>query len=145
MIAKIISNGTYFICISNWNTTSDVFEEFLNNLKKYLASKKYFTNWRFSIILDNATYHNTKQIYKKLEEITTNVWFLPAYTPKFQPVEIFFCIVKCKLIELKLNNVIKLDWREGENLIKSTLRSMDHSTIIKCFKKAIVNIQEVLK
>ena len=106
MIAAIISNGTYFISISNWNTTSGVFEEFLNNLKKYLASKKYFTNWRFSIILDNATYYKTKQIDKKLEEITANVWFLPAYTPQFQPVEIFFGIVKCKLRELKLNNVI---------------------------------------
>ena len=55
---------------------------------------------------------------------------MPAYTPMFHIVEIFFDIVKCKLWELKLDNVIKLDWSEGEGLIKNTLGSVDPSIII---------------
>ena len=87
------------------------FDEFLHNLMKYLASKKYFDNWRFFVILDNVAYHKTDHVNKKLEEMTKNIFFLPAYTPQFQPVEIFFGIVKWKLRELKLRNTINLEWR----------------------------------
>ena len=95
--------------------------------------------------MDNAAYHKTNQVQRKLEEMTANICFLPAYTPQFQPVEIFFGIVKCKLKELKLSNTINLEWRKGEKLIRSILKTISPSTIIKCFKKAIVSMQEVLK
>ena len=145
IIAAIISNGTYFVRLSNLNTTSDIFEEFLWDLKKYINSKNYFSGWRFSVILDNASYHKTKKISEKLVDMNCNVVYLPPYTPQFQPIEIFFGIVKCKLRELKLKDVVQLDWREGESLVMNILRSVSPVSIIKCFNKAIVNIEEVLK
>ena len=144
LITAIISNGTYLVRLSHSNTISEVFEEFLWDLNKYIASKKYLDYWRLSVILDNATYHKTKKIADKLSEMRVNVWYLPPYTPQFQSVETFFGIVKVKLSELRLGNIIKLDSREGEELVKSKLSSINPATIIKYFNKAIINIQDVM-
>ena len=102
-------NGTYLVRLSHSNTTSEIFEEFLWDLKKYIALKKYLDNWRLSVILDNATYHKIKKISDKLSEMRVNVWYLPPYTTQFQPVKTLFGIVKVKLRELRLSNIIKLD------------------------------------
>ena len=71
-----------------------------------------------------------------------NVWYLPPYTPQFQPVEYFFGKAKSKLRELKLSNCIRLNSKEGEELVKSTLISISLTSIIKCFSKAIRYIQD---
>ena len=81
IIAAIISNGAYFARLSNLNTTSEIFEEFLWDLKKYINSKIYFSGQRFIIILDNASYHKTKKISDKLIDMNCNVLYLPPYTP----------------------------------------------------------------
>ena len=73
-----------------------------------------------------------------------NVWYLPQYTPQFQSVEYFFGIAKSKLRELKLSNCIRLNSKEGEELVKSTLSLISPASIIKCFSKAIRNIQDAL-
>ena len=144
LIAEIISKGTYFVRLSHLNTSSEVFEEFFLDLKKYITSKKYLDDWQLSFILDNASYHKTKKIFDKLIEMRVNVWYLPPYTPQFQPVETFFGITKSKLRELKLSNWVRLDTKEGEILVENTLRSISPASIIKCFNKAIINIQNVL-
>ena len=139
LIAAIISNGTYFVRLSHWNTSSEVFEEFLWDLKKYITSRKYLDDWQLSFILDNASYH--KNFFDKLIEMRVNVWYLPPYTPQFQPVETFFGITKSKLRELKLSNWVRLDNKEGEILVKNTLSSINPASIIKCFNKAFINIK----
>ena len=95
-------------------------------------------------MLDNASYHKSKNIEDKLNEIKVYVWYLPPYTPQFQPVEYFFGITRSKLRELKLSNCIRLNSKEGEELVKSILSSISPASIIKCFSKAIRNIQDVL-
>ena len=126
------------------NTSSSIFEEFLWNLKKYISSKKYFKNWRLFVLLDNASYHKSKNIVDKLNEMKVNVWYLPSCTPRFQSVEYFFGIAKSKLRGLKLSNFIRLNSKEVEKLVKSMQSSISPVSIIKCFSKAIRNIQDVL-
>ena len=70
--------------------------------------------------------------------------YLPPYTPQYQLVETFFGIVKVKLRELRKSNIVKFDLRKGEEIVKSTLSSINPDTIIKCFNKAIINIQKAI-
>ena len=55
IITAIILNWTYLVRLYHSNITSDVLEEFIRYLKKYIASNKYLDYWRLSVILDNAT------------------------------------------------------------------------------------------
>ena len=144
IIAAIFSNGTYFVRLSNMNTKADIFEEFLWDLEKFINSKNYFSGWRFSIILDNASYHKTNKIRDKLISMNNNVWYLPPYTPQFQPVEVFFGIIKGKLREAKLKCAVRLDLKEGEDLIHRLIRSISPAFIIKWFRKAIVSIRQTI-
>ena len=66
-----------------------------------------------------------------------NELYLSQYIPQFQSFELLFGIAKSNLRELKLSNWIRLNSKEGEELVKSTLSSISNASITKCFSKAI--------
>ena len=47
-------------------------------------------------LVDNASYHNTKESRLKLTEIFDHIFFITPYTPQYATIEHFFNNVKMK-------------------------------------------------
>ena len=97
LVAAIFSDGNYFIKISDQNTDSVKFIEFINDLAKYIKSKEYYDGKKFWWMADNASYNKSKEAVSALEEKFYGVCFIPPYSPQFAAIELFFNIIKSRI------------------------------------------------
>ena len=89
MIAGILSNGDYLLFVFNQTTESDIFSYYLVVLNYILSRSVKFNNRVVRLILDNNSYHWSKDAISKINELNLNVIFLPPYSPNLAPVEQF--------------------------------------------------------
>ena len=137
IIAAIFSNGTYFVKISNENTTSDYFCEFITDLNKHIKSKAYFFKKNMIALLDNARVHKTSAAISKMTTVFENVSFLLAYTPQFAPVELFFAMIKCKIRSFTFDKSINYRAEKLKEMLKNKIKEVSPSMIIKSFAKTL--------
>ena len=50
-----------------------------------------------TVIMDNASFHPKKELYKMADRYSVNLLFLPPYSPGFNPIEKFLANLKRRL------------------------------------------------
>ena len=142
MIAAIMSDGNYFWRISNSNTNTAIFVEFLSDFRKALALNESYSQKRLVAIIDNASYHRSSTSFQMLSRTFSNVIFLPQYSPQFAPIELFFLILKSKMRSLELRTSVNLSKEQGREVIQELVRNLEPYQIIGWFSKTIRQIRE---
>ena len=83
IIAGMMSNGIISPLISNYNTDASFFNIWLErHLLPELPEKSV-------IVLDNASFHNTKKTKEIIENHGHKILFLPPYSPDLNPINFF--------------------------------------------------------
>ena len=77
IVAAIFSDSNYFIKISDQNTNGSLFAEIIIELIKFIKSKKYYSSKRFWWMLDNVSFHKSKDVKSLLKENFQGVCFIP--------------------------------------------------------------------
>ena len=129
IIAAIWSDGEFIIQIVNSTTNSEIFQEFICILNYALKFVMKSETKNIYFIMDNATIHTcekTKKLFTKFKNI---VKYLPPYSPKLAPVELFFNIVKQKIRMKNSEEYIDFDKQWGKNCIYFSVDSILKSHI----------------
>lgn len=72
------------------------------------------------VVMDNLSPHKTSRIVSLIEEAGAELWYLPPYSPDFNPIELMWSKVKAYLRAAKA--------RSKEALWKATARALDTVT-----------------
>ncbi|WUR04947.1 DDE-3 domain-containing protein [Vairimorpha necatrix] len=71
------------------------------------------------LIVDNASFHHSREVLQKLNNLGINHKFLPPYSPQLNPIEEFFSMLKARFssfhntesqIETRIENVLSLNY-----------------------------------
>ena len=100
LIMAIWSDGSWISLIVNEAINSTKFVWFLKIMGSWLKSHDCFGYSKIAIILENWAIHKSATTRNWLEKIECTIFFIPAYSPDFAPVEFWFSIFKRKLTEL---------------------------------------------
>ena len=90
IISAFWSDGEYICEIIDSTVNSIIFGSFLWILKYFLKMRNLYDNDKSVVILDNASYHTSKQKIRIFKYLCLNVQILPPYSPTLDPVEVFF-------------------------------------------------------
>ena len=143
-IMSICSWGSWFLLLTNHTSNSDIFELFLNKLNDWIATNDNFQGKEVLIVMDNWSIHKSKQIMQKLKYMKWKVAFLPAYTPLFAPIEMWFSRIKQILRSRWNSKVVKLSNKESFNEIYSCLKEIKSEDVKILFKEMYSTIDKYL-
>ena len=105
IIAWIFSEANYFLRISKKNTNSEMFIEYIDDLKRCIRSKEYYLNKRFWVLLDNVSFYKNIRSIKKLKEVFRDILFFYLYSSQFASIKLFFNILIQKQKKNMFNSV----------------------------------------
>ena len=144
IISAILSDGSRILKLSDSNTNGDSFIEFANELRRFIRSKKQHSNKSIMLIIDNASYHKSSKVTSYLKSVFKVVFFIPPYTPRFNPIELYFRNMKAILWKRLLKSAIKLFTEQGKLEIERMISEVEPASIIGWFSKTIRNMSEFL-
>ena len=145
LVAAIFSDDNYFIKITDQNTDSVKFVEFINDLAKYIKLKEYYDGKKFWWIADNASYHKSKEAVSALEEKFYGVCFIPPYSPQFAVIELFFNIIKSRIKLIVFEEAQKLDSKEAKKMVSEVIHGVTQQSVISWFRHVFRNMAELFK
>ena len=117
LITAFWSDGEYIWATVNTTVNSEWFKGFIWIVVHLLNSRRNIINKDALLMLDNASYHTSKDTKEKLINLGLNVNFLSPYSPILAPVEQFFKLLKSKIKSYNFENRIKLKTKEGTELV----------------------------
>ena len=144
IISAILSDGSWILKLSDSNTNGDSFMKFANELRRFIRSKKQYSNKNIMLIIDNASYHKSSKVTSYLKSVFKVVFFIPPYTPKFNPIELYFRNMKAILWKRLLKSAVKLFTEQGKLEIERMISEVEPTSIIGWFSKTIRNMSEFL-
>ena len=109
LTVPITSNIDWFAMFLLMNNNASKFIDFM---KKLLLWVKFDLNYDLKntlMILDNLSIHRAKCTLNLLSKSEASFSFIPAYTPKFAPIELIFNILKMRLIKQSSSRYL-YDW-----------------------------------
>ena len=77
-------------------------------IKYFLKIRKINYQRNAIVVLDNASYHSSKNTRDKLVDLCFNAKYLPPYSPTFVLVEQLFKLIKSKIRSTESRFEIKL-------------------------------------
>ena len=136
-ICAITSSGDYYVHKVEGANNSKIFIRFLTKLRWWLRSKIHANMAKTLLILDNWAIHTAIRVKNKLNKLGGITVFLPPYSPEFQPIELFFGLVKKRFLRSIGPYVVNLnDDREVHYLIDA-FTSVSRSEIISMFSRCL--------
>ena len=96
------------------------------------------------IIFDNWSIHIGKLTYKLLKKLSYKVFYIPAYSPEFAPVEMSFSLLKRTLSESNKNKGIRLLFRQNLTKIYQSLRLLTSKTLKRMFGRLFKTMKDYL-
>ena len=129
IIAAIFSDGHWVLRMSRCNINSNVFIEFVDELRKFINSKDYYKDKTILLLIDNASYHKTKPVVEKLRWISRLIIFIPPYSPQFNPIELFFAALKAKIRRLRIERALKLSTEAGRQGVVDAINQIKPSIV----------------
>lgn len=131
---------TYFGCLNirtqnfywkkSTKSDSDSFLWFLTQLRQRTPRKQ------ITIILDNASIHKSRKVKRYLERHKNiHLFYLPTYSPEYNPVELFWKWIKPKVygfsalggIEELISRFRKLVWHYNNGNLNNPIRFNFHA------------------
>ena len=88
MISSIRLDGSTACMAIDGATDADVFREYVGNV--LLPTLRP----RDIVVLDNLSAHKDTQTIELIESVGAEVWFLPPYSPDFNPIEKMWSKIK---------------------------------------------------
>ena len=144
LIMAILSNGEWISFITNNTINTENFVWFLKILDYWLKLKNNFGYSQVLLMLDNCSYHKSSSSKSLLRKLGYTVIYLPAYSPDFAPIEMWFSILKRNLSQTWIKENINLSQQHNYNKILRSLSSMRSSLIKKLFGRLFKNINEYI-
>ena len=94
MIAALDTDGRLYLSLTQFNTNNDVMLMFLSRLALLLTEES--TDWREDTywLLDNASYHRSKEVREHLLKLGVKVILSGQYAYDAAPIESFFSYYK---------------------------------------------------
>ena len=143
-IMAILWNENWFSMLSNKTSNSDKFLQFLFRLNYWLSQNNRFEKKDILVILDNWSMHETVEVVQKILGINWNVIFLPAYTPQFAPIEMWFSKIKGNLRQLYNRKIVKLSLKSSYNDVFNTMKHIKSEYIRLLFAEMYSTINSYL-
>ena len=140
----IWSDGSWISFIVDEAINSTKFIWFLKIMGSWLKSHDCFVYSKIAIILDNWAIHKSSTTRNWLEKIGCTIFFIPAYSPDFAPMEFWFSIFKRKLTELLNKEQEKIKLKYNYTKIHDSLIHIKADTVRNLFSKFFKTIKEYL-
>ena len=94
-------------------------------------------------ILDNSSVHWSEKVQNYFKERNWSGIFLSQYSPELAPIELFFGILKKRILARQADEVINLDKDSGRQAIEEVVRSIDRTTIAKIWGHFISELKQI--
>ena len=144
IVLAICSNGDWISLFTNTTIKSNKFIQFIDVIEQWMQKHSYFGYSKIVYLLDNWPFYKSKHTFSKLKRLNGAIMFLPAYSPDYAPVEVWFAIIKnFPRLQCSKKN-IKLNLKHSYQLIKEALSTLRKKTIRGLFGKAYRKIKDDL-
>ena len=117
ILSSIRLNGETAYTTYQSGTTN---ENFIDYLKNVLTSTLREDD---IVVMDNMRTHHSKAVKKVIEELNINVFFLPPYSPDFNPIKKMWSKIKAVLRRIKVR--IPSDLTDAVNTAFSLVTQSD--------------------
>ena len=143
-LMAILSSGQWLLLLTNKTSNSEKFVLFLNKLNSWISANEGFGYKDILITLDNWSIHKSKEVTQILKELNFNVIYLPAYTPQFAPIEMWFSKVKGNLRQIWATKIVSLTLKLSYNYLFDALKKIKSEYIKSLFKEMYSVINKYL-
>ena len=144
LVMAICSNGAWISFVLNETINSDNFIWFLKILHQWLSSHNNFDYSDVILMLDNWAFHKSSISKTFILNLGYTTIYLPAYSPDFAPIEMWFSLIKRNLSSSCKKEAIRISLKHNYNKIYSSLSTIKSSIIRKMFGNLYRNINEYL-
>ena len=117
MIASLCWDGEYIVQIIQGTVNQEIFQEFIWIISYAFKTTMKNDFSRTIINLDNASIHTALSSRKLYHYYNLNVWFMPPYSPQLACIELFFNIVKSKILSQYFDKNINFSKNSEANWI----------------------------
>ena len=143
-ILAIWSNGSWIWLLCNSSVDSSKFIWFIKIMKRWLEDNNNFGYNQIDLLLDNCSFHKSIKTQKYLKKLLYNIYYIPAYSPEFAPIEMCFSLLKRDLSEKCKNDNVKLSFKHNFIKIHNSLMVLTTCKIQRIFQRFIKNLKEYL-
>ena len=129
----ISTSGYSYSTILTETTNSKIFIQFLKQLVNNLKLNEKVKGTEILIVMDNSQVHQSKIVIKDLQLWGVKYLFLPSYSPELAPVELFFGILKQRILRTK-TKTLNLQKESGIKEIARELKKISAEIVQKLWK-----------
>ena len=140
----ICSNSSWINLIVNKTINSNYFEWFLKIMENWLNTYDNFWYSQVMFLLESWAIHKSKISQTWFKKISYTIIFIPAYTKDFSRVEMWFSLIKRKLVEICKEANLKISDNNNYAKIFDSLLPIKSKTVRNMFAKFFKTIQEHL-
>ena len=141
MILTILSNGAWYWLLTNQMTNSERFSEYICRLDQWMRDNNTFGYEKLILTMDNWSSHRSQKWMKLLKNLNHQVFFNPAYTPQFAPIEMCFHYLKQRLRNRMRYEVLNLSNRFSHNKIFEVFQCFEAKVIKNWFKQFYIELK----
>ena len=133
IITAISTSGYSYSTILTETTNSKIFIQFLKQLVNNLKLNEKVKETEILIVMDNSQVHQSKIVIEHLQLWGVKYLFLPSYSPELAPVELFFGILKQRILRTK-TKTLNLQKESGIKEIARELEKISAEIVQKLWK-----------
>ena len=144
MVFTILSNWEWFWLMLNQTTNSEIFSEYICKFNDWINENNYFSFKNLIIMFDNWSIHRSRNNLRLMETMEHQIVFIPAYSPQFVPIEMWFNYVK-QILKNKWRHIVwNLSNMYSHNKVWETLKLLDKRIVANCFKAFYAELKRCL-
>ena len=144
ILSAIFSEGMSFTSAYHSTVNSDVFEQFPENLLRFIERIDPQTTSNTLLIMDNVPYQKTKRIKMMLADWRVKVFYLVPYSPELAPIELLFRSLKAKLRRCWDQSEISLTSQIGLEVVHQSLKQIRSEKMLRYWKNFYNEIRNYL-
>ena len=143
-ILAILSNGTWIWFLSSNLINSDSFIWFIKIMENWLNHNNNFGYEQIHLLLDNCSVYKSYKTKSVLKKLSYKIYYIPAYSPDFTPIEMCFSLLKRSLSERNKKENVKLSFKHNFVKIHNSLSILTTRNTMKMFGRFIKNLKQYL-
>ena len=145
VISSIMADGRTYTEVVEGTLTREKFIAYMDRLLKYLKRITDVDKSKIGIILDNCSVHRSKIVTNHFVNNEITQILLPPYWPEFAPVELFFSLVKRRILRKYRNEALNLGRESCRRKILEEFNKIDRGCIRNLWKPMFHNIKKSLR